>query len=130
MAGAEQIVGNLASKVLTSQGSFIPIVQTAGSAQNALQALDIFLVQANTNVLVAQFVPLVCNLFLQTQIPSTGGNGMKLSDIQDEKDTTPILEGQNDNTIGSHTENWINALVSSMYAFFCLASFIPFREKT
>ena len=105
MAGAEQIVGNLASKVLTSQGSFIPIVQTAGSAQNALQALDIFLVQANTNVLVAQFVPLVCNLFLQTQIPSTGGNGMKLSDIQDEKDTIPKLDEQNDITIDSHTAN-------------------------
>ena len=102
--GAEQIVGNLASKVLTSQGSFIPIVQTAGSAQNALQALDIFLVQANTNVLVAQFVPLVCNLFLQTQIPMTNGSVMKLSDIQNEKDFIEKPEEQNDISIDSNTE--------------------------
>ena len=78
-------MGNLASKVLTSQGTFIPIVSTGG-AMNALQALDIFLVQANTNVLVAQFVPLVANLFLQTQIPIQGGSGFKLSDLQGEKE--------------------------------------------
>ena len=83
--GAEQIVGNLASKVLTSQGSFIPVV-TAGAAMNSLQALDIFLVQANTNVLVAQFVPLVFSLFLQTQIPIEKSGGLRLSDIQTEKD--------------------------------------------
>ena len=90
---------------MTSQGTFIPIVQTGSSSQNALQALDIFLVQANTNVLVAQFVPLVCNLFLQTQIPSSGGNSLKLSDLQyekeiiekaDEKDeTTDIITNNN-----------------------------------
>ena len=83
--GAEQIVGNLASKVLTSQGSFIPVVST-GAAMNSLQALDIFLVQANTNVLVAQFVPLLISLFLQTQIPIEKIGGLKLSDIQTEKD--------------------------------------------
>lgn len=83
--GAEQIVGNLASKVLTSQGSFIPVV-SAGGAMNSLQALDIFLVQANTNVLVAQFVPLVFSLFLQTQIPIEKSGGLRLSDIQTEKD--------------------------------------------
>ena len=89
---------------MTSQGTFIPIVQTGSSSQNALQALDIFLVQANTNVLVAQFVPLVCNLFLQTQIPSSGGNSLKLSDLQyekeiieksDEKDETTDIETNN-----------------------------------
>ena len=82
-------MGNLASKVLTSQGTFIPVIQSTGGAQNALQALDIFLVQANTNVLVAQFVPLVCNLFLQTQIPMKNGqngeNGIKITDSQSDK---------------------------------------------
>ena len=53
---------------------------------NSLQALDIFLVQANTNVLVAQFVPLVVSLFLQTQIPTEKSGGLRLSDIQTEKD--------------------------------------------
>lgn len=91
--GAEQIVGNLASKVLTSQGTFIPVISTGGS-MNALQALDIFLVQANTNVLVAQFVPLVANLFLQTQIPIYGASGLKLSDFQGEKDSTEKPESE------------------------------------
>ena len=89
---------------MTSQGTFIPIVQTGSSSQNALQALDIFLVQANTNVLVAQFVPLVCNLFLQTQIPSSGGNSLKLSDLQYEKE---IIEksDEKDETIDIETNN-------------------------
>lgn len=62
---------------------------------NALQALDIFLVQANTNVLVAQFVPLVCSLFLQTQIPLQGASGLKLSDVQE---TNSANEKPNENT--------------------------------
>ena len=67
----------------------------AGGSVSALQALDIFLVQANTNVLVAQFVPLVCNLFLQTQIPLQGGSGLKLSDLQE---PNSAVEKPNDNT--------------------------------
>ena len=83
---------------MTSQGTFIPIVQTGSSSQNALQALDIFLVQANTNVLVAQCVPLVCNLFLQTQIPSSGGNSLKLSDLQYEKEITEKSDEKDETT--------------------------------
>lgn len=83
---------------MTSQGTFIPIVQTGNGAQSALQALDIFLVQANTNVLVAQFVPLVCNLFLQTQIPSSGGNNFNSSDLQIEKET---IEKPEENGVAS-----------------------------
>ena len=83
---------------MTSQGTFIPIVQTGSSSQNALQALDIFLVQANTNVLVAQFVPLVCNLFLQTQIPSSRGNSLKLSDLQYEKEIIEKADEEDETT--------------------------------
>ena len=64
LLGAEQIVGTLASKVLSLQG-IQPIIGTIGT-QNSLQALDIFLVQANTNTLLALFSPVVCYLFLQT----------------------------------------------------------------
>ena len=64
LLGAEQIVGTLASKVLSLQG-IQPIIGTIG-AQNSLQALDIFLVQANTNTLFALFSPIVCYLLLQT----------------------------------------------------------------
>ena len=68
---AEMIVGNLVSKTLLSSQvvGVVPVLSANGMAQNTLQALDIFLVQANTNALVAHFAPLVCYLFLQTQIP-------------------------------------------------------------
>jgi len=62
---AEQIVGNLASKILSSQPA---IFSTGGlaslNANNVFQALDIFLVQANTNTLVSHFSPLVSYLWL------------------------------------------------------------------
>lgn len=64
---AEQIVGTLASKVLSSQG-LVPTL-SIGSQLNQIQALDIFLVQANTNILVAHYVPLAAFLWLQTQLP-------------------------------------------------------------
>ena len=67
--GAEQIVGSLASKVLAqgNAGSFMPLITTTGLGQT-LQALDIFLVQANTNAIVSHYVPLLCYIYLQTQL--------------------------------------------------------------
>lgn len=64
--GAEQIAGTLASKVLSSQtiGGLLATNQIA----NAFQPLDIFLVQANTNVLVSHFASLLCYILLQTQL--------------------------------------------------------------
>jgi hypothetical protein len=67
LLGAEQIVGTLASKVLSLQG-FQPTLG-ALNQQNSLQALDIFLVQANTNSLLALFSPIVTYLGLQSFIP-------------------------------------------------------------
>jgi hypothetical protein len=67
LIAAELIAGTLASKALTTQvvsGSL-----TFSSNANSLQALDIFLVQANTNVLVSHYAPLVCYTLLQTQLP-------------------------------------------------------------
>jgi len=69
LLGAEQIVGTLASKVLSNQGiGFLPMTTMAST--NTLQALDIFLVQANTNTLCAHFAPLLSYLGLLTQLPS------------------------------------------------------------
>lgn len=69
LLAAEQIVGTLASKVLSLQG-IQPIIGTLGQ-QSTLQALDIFLVQANTNTLVALFSPIICYLsLLQAAFPS------------------------------------------------------------
>merc|ERR1712157_523027 len=62
LIGAEQIVGVLAAKVLTSQGVF-PLsgsVPTSTVSTQVLQPLDILVVQANTNTLLSHF----CSLFL------------------------------------------------------------------
>jgi hypothetical protein len=72
LLGAEQIVGTLAAKVLSTQG-LQPLIGVINQ-QNTLQALDIFLVQSNTNTLVAHFAPLVCFLLLQIQFPITSTN--------------------------------------------------------
>ncbi len=70
LIGAEQIVGTLASKILSSPGlAFSPLL-TGTATTSPFQAVDIFLVQANTNALVAHFVSLVCYIILQTQLPA------------------------------------------------------------
>ena len=68
LLGAEQIVGTLASKVLSNNSNgLFPVIQTSG--YSTLQALDIFLVQANTNLLVGFYVPLLLFVWVQTQLP-------------------------------------------------------------
>ena len=69
LLGAEQIVGTLASKVLSSQSLFLP--QAGIVPGNTLQALDIFLVQANTNCLASHFAPLAIYTWFQAQLPNT-----------------------------------------------------------
>ena len=71
LLSAEIIVGNLIQKVLF-QGPILNPFQTLSPtiiSSNSLQALDIFLVQANTNTLVGHFIPLVSYLFIQMNIP-------------------------------------------------------------
>lgn len=68
LLGAEQIAGNLASKVLSTQ-PLLSGPMTYATSQNSLQALDIFLVQANTNTLVAHYAPLLCYSLLKAQLP-------------------------------------------------------------
>ena len=66
--GAEQIVGGLAIKVLTTSTS-APTVYAAGAqASNLLQPLDILVVQANTNTLFSHFCSVVAYLFLGRSI--------------------------------------------------------------
>jgi hypothetical protein len=88
LLGAEQIVGTLTTKVLSSP-SFSPIFSMSpigmNSASNTLQALDIFLVQANTNSLLAHFVALFCYIVLQTQIPY-----IKFKNVNDDKSNDNI----------------------------------------
>ena len=66
LLAAEEIVGSLAIKVLTTFGV------GASSMYNAplmgLQPLDILVVQANTNTLLAQFISLATSLLMTEQI--------------------------------------------------------------
>jgi hypothetical protein len=80
LIGAEQIVGNLAVKVLTQQGILGGIDRAA--AIQTLQPLDILVVQGNTNTLLSHFCSLVALLY-QTKLvrhldpPSTEGDERK-----------------------------------------------------
>ena len=80
--GAEQIVGTLTSKILSSQG-VVPLLASpgmVGSGPGAVfQPVDIFLVQANTNAMLSQFCNLVCYLLLQTQFPKSKKDFMPLT---------------------------------------------------
>eukprot|EP01041_Mallomonas_annulata_P005793 gene5793-11695_t len=88
LIGAEQIVGTLASKALSMQG-FQPY-SLGSSVPNTLQALDIFLVQANTNALVAHFAPTLCYSLLQTQLTSKNVSQTN-SEILSQKSTSDEL---------------------------------------
>ena len=65
IAGAQVIVGTLAAKsmqVFVAAGS--GVVVGGGGGLQALQPLDVLIVQANTNILSSHFVSLVCLLYL------------------------------------------------------------------
>lgn len=64
LIGAQQIVGILASKLLTMQGVTPFGMNAAAVSVQTLQPLDILIVQANTNTLLSHFVSLVCCLVM------------------------------------------------------------------
>mmetsp|Transcript_37471 Transcript_37471/g.48235 ORF Transcript_37471/g.48235 Transcript_37471/m.48235 type:complete len:305 (+) Transcript_37471:65-979(+) len=74
IVGAEQIVGTLVAKVLSAQGlsPFIGGLNYSGAPmllpQGAVQALDIFIVQANTNTVLGHLVGLLTSMYLRTQV--------------------------------------------------------------
>lgn len=82
LIGAEQIVGTLASKILSSSG-FSPVFTANVSP---FQAVDIFLVQANTNALVSHFASLTCYILLQTQLPNMINSVITSKDMITKKD--------------------------------------------
>jgi hypothetical protein len=64
LIGAQQIVGLLASKLLTMQGLAPFGMNAAAVSAQTLQPLDILIVQANTNTLLSHFISLVCCLIM------------------------------------------------------------------
>ena len=75
LISAEQIVGLLIARVLSVQGiqtTFAgatgTLAQQYGIASQAIRPLDIFIVQANTNTLVAHFGSLVTTLWLHSRL--------------------------------------------------------------
>ncbi|KAG7345974.1 DUF3611 domain containing protein [Nitzschia inconspicua] len=68
LLGAEQIVGGLAIKVLTTTTNATPAVYQGAQAVSLLQPLDILVVQANTNTLFSHFCSLIAFLWLGRSI--------------------------------------------------------------
>lgn len=70
LIGAEQIIGLLAAKILTAQGAnpFTSNAQILGGQVTPFNAIDILIVQANTNTLVSHFVSLVCTLSMTKSV--------------------------------------------------------------
>lgn len=70
LIGAEQIVGLLSAKILSAQGAnpFSNNSQILGGQVTPLNALDILIVQANTNTLVSHFVSLLCTLLMTNSV--------------------------------------------------------------
>jgi hypothetical protein len=70
LIGAEQIIGLLAAKILTTQGAnpFTSNAQILGGQVTPFNAIDILIVQANTNTLVSHFVSLVCALSMTKSV--------------------------------------------------------------
>lgn len=66
LLAAEEIVGSLAIKVLTTFG--VGVSNMYNAPLMGLQPLDILVVQANTNTLFAQFISLASSLYLTDQI--------------------------------------------------------------
>eukprot|EP00979_Chaetoceros_neogracilis_P018430 scaffold10591_cov236-Chaetoceros_neogracile.AAC.2 len=64
LIGAQQIVGLLASKLLTMQGVSPFAMSAVGVSAQTLQPIDILIVQANTNTLLSHFISLVCCLVM------------------------------------------------------------------
>ena len=62
LLGGEAIVGTLAAKALT-QSSALSAAGAVGASP--VQALDVLVVQANTNTIACHFVSLVCNMRLR-----------------------------------------------------------------
>jgi len=71
LLGAEQIVGTLVAKSVSGSLMYAQGAAIAAQASNMqLQALDIFVVQANTNTLLSHLASLVCSLFIAARKPS------------------------------------------------------------
>lgn len=75
LLAAEQIIGSLAVKVLTSRGGGggagmfgMGGFMDAAAAANSLQPLDVLVVQANTNSLLSQFCSLASLLYLTANV--------------------------------------------------------------
>ena len=60
LLGAEAIVGTLAAKALTQSSGLV-----VGAGTNPIQALDVLIVQANTNTIASHFVSLLCGMRLR-----------------------------------------------------------------
>lgn len=90
LLGAEQIVGTLVSKILTASSYGQPFSAAMVVSTTPIHAVDIFLVQANTNSLLSHFVGLVCYLWLlQTRLKPSTSTSTSTSMQQSPSSLTP-----------------------------------------
>jgi len=68
LIGAQQIVGLLASKLLSMQGVTPFGMSAAAVSVQTLQPLDILIVQANTNTLLSHFISLAASLIMTRSV--------------------------------------------------------------
>ena len=70
LIGAEQIVGTLVAKAVSGSLAYPQGMAMAAQASNMqLQAVDIFVVQANTNTLLSHLASLTCSLYIAARKP-------------------------------------------------------------
>jgi len=67
--GAEQIVGTMVAKAITGSLLFSSTTAQGAATGMQLQALDIFVVQANTNTLLAHLASVINSLYITTLLP-------------------------------------------------------------
>jgi hypothetical protein len=70
LLGAEATVGALLAKAL-SQPQGAAVFGAPGGVSQYVQPLDIFVIQANTNILLAHFVGLVLTLWIMNSLDNT-----------------------------------------------------------
>jgi hypothetical protein len=72
LLGLQATVGLLVAKTLTN-ATVNPFVMGRGASWNPVLALDVFLVQASVNVILAHFVSVGINLWLLSTVSQGGG---------------------------------------------------------
>lgn len=90
LLGVQALVGVLVAKTL-SNASANPFIASAAGVYNPVLALDVFLVQAATNMLLGHFLSMVCSLWLLSIVGE--GRGLRFQSADKEATPPPTMSG-------------------------------------